>query len=92
MPRELLLNTWPKSERRCNIGDCPAFSLTGQDWHGIIESSKVVVAEGMEEAVKRYGVPVGTCKVNRREVVVNSQCSVSDEDFVTYFEDLGGEK
>ena len=92
MSGELLLGTWPKNQRRCNIGDCPAFHMTEQDWENIMESSKVANEKGMEEAVRQYGVPVGTCKVNEAEVIVNSMCRVSDEDFVEYFRGQAEEK
>ncbi len=44
----------------------------------------------MEEAVRRFGVPTGTCLVSGREVVVNSRCSVSDNDFLDYYKRLAG--
>ena len=92
MSGELLLKIWPKNERRCNIGECPAFHLTGQDWENIIEGSKIVRERGMEEAVRQTGVPVGTCLVNNAEVVVNSRCSVSNNSFVGYFRSLSGSR
>ncbi len=83
MSKELLLKTW--ADRRCNIGDCPAFHLTDQDWEDIVEGSKIVRESGMEEAVKQLGVPVGTCLVLMATYVVNSDCSVTDERFYEYF-------
>jgi len=83
MAKEDFLKTW--DDRRCNIGDCPAFHLTDQDWQDIVKSSKTVRQEGMQKAVEQWGIPVGTCKVSGKEVVVNSPCSVAGDSFYDYF-------
>lgn len=92
MGKEFLLKIWPRKKRLCNIGDCPAFHMTDQDWENVMESSRVVEERGMEEAVRQYGVPVGTCKVSGAEVVVNSRCKVSDDDFADYYGRLAEKK
>jgi hypothetical protein len=81
---ELFLKTW--KNRRCNIGDCPAFHLTEQDVTYLVDAEKIRKEKGMEAAVEELGVPSGTCRITGREMVVNSDCVVSDDNFVGHFQ------
>ncbi len=84
---EGLLLTWPKSERTCNLGDCPAFKLTKYGLEYLEAARHLAKTESltMDEIVAKIGPPIGMCLVNEKKVVVNSECSVSDTAFVEYF-------
>lgn len=86
-PKEkTLLDSYIK--RRCNLFDCPAFHLTPSDDQFLLDSMDSVKTDGIDAAVKKFGVPSGTCNVTGREMVVNTRCKVPDRDFIDYYHDL----
>lgn len=85
MTKESNTNTmWP--DRKCNIGDCPAFHLTGQDWEDIEKSNKEAIRHGVKKAIEKYGMPSGTCQITGLDRIVNSPCNVRDDDFLDHFQ------
>jgi hypothetical protein len=89
-PNEWILEHWPKSGRNCNLGSCPAFKLTGQDMEYLDEAGKRLRKTGdIEKVIEELGLPSGMCKVTGREVVVNSDCGVSDTKFMNYYRNYG---
>ena len=84
MGAEGLLKTWPKNTRICNLGDCPAFHLEKADLEYLEAAEKIRKEKGIEAAVAELGVPSGTCLARNVEVVVNSSCTASDQQFVDY--------
>jgi len=84
MGAEGVLKTWPKNKRTCNLGDCPAFHLEKADIQYLFEAEKIRKEKGIEAAVSELGVPSGTCLARNVEVVVNSSCTASDEQFIDY--------
>ncbi len=84
MGAEGVLKTWPKNKRICNLGDCPAFHLTEADIQYLFAAEKIRKEKGIEAAVAELGVPSGTCLARNVEVVVNSSCTASDEQFIDY--------
>lgn len=88
MGAEGLLKTWPKNKRICNIGDCPAFHLEKADIEYLREAEKIRKERGIKAAVSELGVPSGTCLARNVEVVVNSDCTASDTQFVEYVKSI----
>ena len=88
MGAEGLLKTWPKNKRTCNLGTCPAFYLEKADLEYLREAEKIRKEKGIKEAVSLLGVPSGTCLARSVEVVVNSDCTASDSQFVEYVKSI----
>lgn len=85
---EGVLKTWPKKKRICNLGDCPAFHLEKADIQYLIDAEKIRKEKGIEAAVAELGVPSGTCLARGVELVVNSSCTASDQQFVDYVKSI----
>ena len=88
MGAEGLLKTWPKNKRTCNLGTCPAFHLEKVGIKYLVAAEKIRKEKGIEEAVSELGVPSGTCLARNVEVVVNSDCTASDSQFVEYVKSI----
>ena len=85
MGAEGLLKIWSKNVRKCNLGDCPAFHLEKADLQYLEAAEKIRKERGIEAAVAELGVPSGTCRARNVEVVVNSDCTASDAQFIDSF-------
>lgn len=91
MGAEGLLKTYPKDRRTCNLGTCPAFHLEPADILYLIAAEAIRKEHGIEAAVEALGVPSGTCLARNVEVVVNSACTATDNQFINYVKKRAGQ-